>query len=232
MLNKEYLRVPKAVVLPPNTFDLKKLDVETWKKCVFHFILAFYNNHNSADLKIKITREQLKENPRVEILIATYIRKYLRGDPVFSFDFEADGEVTNDEEIEGNYDIVISNTYWNPIKFYFECKNLSLDSKKNLINEYVFVKYKKDGGVYRYFNGKYANHQDFGGMLGFILGGDIATIKNKIVEKLQNPFDISPEGDFIRLEDNSIEGNSCTFSSFHNRKSSVFKLYHILFDLQ
>ena len=98
-------------------------------------------------------------------------------------------------------------------------------------NEYVYVKNnsKTDGGVYRYFNGKYAQGQDFGGMIGFVLNGKVNDIKDKIQLKLKDPFDVTPEGDLQSVADNSIENNDFTFTSTHVRKSKNFLIYHILF---
>ena len=108
----------------------------------------------------------------------------------------------------------------------------------NLLNKYIFFKHKKDeqgnyiydGGVYRYFNGKYAQNIDFGGMIGFVLGGDILDLKNKLYERLKNKFDITPEGDLIQITDNSIEGNNFTFNSTHKRFGKEFLIHHLLFD--
>lgn len=61
--------------------------------------------------------------------------------------------------------------------YVLECKNLS--TRQNLINEYIYVDTKDDGGIYRYFNGKYAQEQSFGGMIGFILRGEVKAIKWK-----------------------------------------------------
>lgn len=67
-------------------------------------------------------------------------------------------------------------------------------------------------------------------MLGFILTGDTQMIKDKIIKKLHLTTDISPEGDLSSIEQDSIQNNNFTFNSLHNRRSEVFKIYHILFD--
>ncbi|HET7118211.1 MAG TPA: hypothetical protein VFI29_17065 [Hanamia sp.] len=228
MIEREYIKIKKPVPLPDYTFLLRDLSDEFWQGWVFYYLLMFYKNYDTSELRNRIQKEQHKKFPRVEREIAKYLRVYLNNNREFNLNFNAFGENTNDEEKEGNYDITIHNTYWSS-DFHFECKNLT--PKANLINEYVYVSSKKDGGIYRYFNGKYAQSQNFGGMLGFVLEGDIHVIKDKIIEKMKVPFDISSEGDLLETELNSIENNDFTFNSIHNRLGQNFKLHHLLFKL-
>lgn len=67
-------------------------------------------------------------------------------------------------------------------------------------------------------------------MIGFILEDDVEQIKNKIIKKLEDKFDITPEGDLKQIVKNSIQSNTFTFNSVHNRKGLEFLLHHILFD--
>jgi hypothetical protein len=229
-MDREYIKIKKPTPLTDFISHQRELDNDVWKNLVFYHLLIFYQNYDSVELKNKITTEQSKTYPRTEREIAKYIRKQLNNNREFSMFFKAFGEITNDEDVEGSYDITISNTYWKN-EFYFECKNLN--TSQDLVNKYVFYKMKptqNDGGVYRYFNGKYAQNQNFGGMLGFVINGNIDDIKNKIVDKMNTKFDISPEGDIINIEYNAIEGNDFTFTTNHNRLNEEFILHHILFD--
>jgi hypothetical protein len=239
-MERDYIRINKPSPLPDYASHLKELSDDNWQSLIFYHLLSFYKNHNRDELKNIIAKEQLKTYSRTEREIAKFIRKYLRNNREFSFacGLIVNGEITNDEDIEGNYDITISHSYWQN-DFYFECKNLDLklpNSGQSLVNKYVFYKYTKkqttisDGGVYRYFNGKYAQNQNFGGMIGFVVDGDIKTIKNKIFEKIKIKFDISPEGDLKEIIDNSIEQNEFTFNSIHTRFNKEFILHHLLFD--
>lgn len=131
----------------------------------------------------------------------------------------------------GFYDITIAHSFWN-YEFHFECKNL--DETSGLINKYVYYdrgRGKFDGGVYRYFNGKYSQKENFGGMLGYILKGKTSAIKAKICKKLEEKYTITPEGDLHRIIDSSIEKNNFTFESLHNRNSQEFSIHHLLFVL-
>lgn len=230
-MEREYIKIPKSSPMPSSVPELKQLSDEVWKNEIFYHLLLFYQNYDSNELKEKIEKERKQKYPRPERLIAKYIRLKLNANRKFGYHFKAFGENTNDEDIEGNYDITIHSTNWKNKDFHFECKNL--DKSQDLVNKYVC--YNKgysvfDGGVYRYFNGKYAQSLNFGGMMGFVLEGSVAKIKNKIIEKLSDKFDIAPEGDLVDVTDNSIEGNEFTFNSTHKRKNREFLIYHLLFN--
>lgn len=236
---REYIKNSKPNPLPFDTAHLKILDDEFWKNWVFYYLLDFYKNYDRVELKSKIEEEKKKEYPRIEREIAKFVRIKLNANKEFGYHFTAIGERTNDELIEGNYDISINNTYWKSKDFYFECKNL--DETQDLINKYVFYNtYKKDhsnnyiydGGVLRFFNGKYAQSLNFGGMIGFVIEGNLSIIKSKILKKLEDKFNISPEGDLKNSIDCSILSNNFTFDSIHNRFNSEFLLHHILLDLK
>lgn len=229
---RDYIKIKKPFPLPDLTSHQRALNDDIWKDLVFYHLLAFYKNHSNTEVKHIIKTEQAKPNPRTERAIAKYIRRQLNNTREFSLCFKAFGEPTNDEDVEGSYDIVIYNTNWKNA-FYFECKNLN--NSQDLVNKYVFYRMtptKNDGGVYRYFNGKYAQGQNFGGMIGFILEGTTNTIKNKILEKLNTKFDTSPDGDLKQIIADSIETNSFTFNSIHLRKNKDFILHHLLFNFK
>ncbi|WPR71833.1 hypothetical protein SLW70_01515 [Flavobacterium sp. NG2] len=230
-MEREYIKNIKPSPLPNYTHHLKELDDEFWKKWVFYYLLNFYQNYNKIELIEKIESERRKPKSDIEDLIAVYIRNYFRKNRLIELQgFKVVGGINNDLDIKGLYDISFLHSYWNK-DFHFECKNL--DNSQDLVNKYVC--YNKgnsifDGGVLRYFNGKYAQSCNFGGMIGFVLEGDKVNIKNKIFNKLNNKFNISPEGDLISIDDNSIEDNEFTFNSIHKRNSDIFLIHHIFFD--
>lgn len=231
-MEREYIKVPKSSPLSNYLPELKELSDEVWKNEIFHHLLSFYKNYDSKELKDRIEQERKKQKPRTEREIAKFIRITLNSDRQFGYHFKASGEETNDADVEGNYDVTIHSTNWKSKNFYFECKNL--DRSQDLVNKYVC--YNKghsvfDGGVYRYFNGKYAQSLSFGGMIGFVLEGNVLESKSKILKKLEDKFiDVSPEGDLLDIIDNSIEENEFTFDSKHRRKADEFLIHHILFD--
>ena len=230
-MEREYIKLPKPSPFPSDIRQMKVLDDAVWKNEIFHHLLSFYQNHDSKELKNKIENEKKKSSPRTERAIAKFIRVKLNADRKFGYHFKTSGEETNDEDVEGNYDITIHSTNWKSRDFHFECKNL--DKSQDLINKYVCYNRGHsvfDGGVYRYFNGKYAQNLNFGGMIGFVLEGNLLEIKSKITKKLTDKFDVAPNGDLISVKDNSIEGNKFTFDSNHKRKNKEFLIHHLLFD--
>ena len=230
---REYIKTPKSSPMSYYLPELKELSDEVWKNEIFHHLLSFYQNYDSEELKEKIEREKKKPKPRTEREIAKFIRLQLNADRNFGYHFKASGEETNDEDVEGNYDITIHSTNWKSRDFHFECKNL--DKSQDLINKYVCYNRGHsvfDGGVYRYFNGKYAQGLNFGGMIGFILEGDVLDAKKKIVKKLKEKFDVTPEGDLLKIFDCSIEGNEFTFDSNHKRFDKEFLIHHLLLDFK
>jgi len=236
-MEREYIRIIKPSPLPNYTPFLRQLDDVFWKKWVFYHLLSFYKNFNSSELKEKIEEEKKKHKSDIEDLIAIYIRNFFRKDRLIELQgFKVVGGVNNDISAKGLYDISFLHSYWNK-DFHFECKNL--DDSNDLLNKYVcYNTYKKasgndnifDGGVLRYFNGKYSQNFNFGGMLGFILNGDTLVIKDKITSKLKENLKTSPEGDLLKISDNSIDQNNFTFDSYHNRFNSEFMLHHVLFN--
>ncbi|SOD17647.1 hypothetical protein [Pedobacter xixiisoli] len=238
-MEREYIRIKKPSPLPFDIRELKNLDDGFWKNWIFYYLLQFYKNYDSLELKHKIDEERKKQFPRIEREITKFLRLKLNADREFGFHFSAKGEVTNDESVEGNYDINIHSTNWKSKDFFFECKNL--DGSQDLINKYVcYNTYKKDasdqhifdGGVLRYFNGKYAQNLSFGGMIGFILNGDNTTLKTNLFTKLNEQLSTSPEGDLISITDNVIENNPFTFDTLHKRQHKEFKIHHLLFDFK
>lgn len=82
-----------------------------------------------------------------------------------------------------------------------------------------------------YLIDKYAVKQDFGGMIGFLLKGDIEEIKEKIKKALEELKDKIGFGNLEDFKDKSIEENTFTFESIHIRKNGEqITLHHIIFD--
>lgn len=237
-MNREYIRIKKPThTFPSDTNLLKKLDDNFWIEWIIYFLVSFYKTYDKDELNKIIKEEEKKKHRQIENRIAKFIRIKLNNDKSFSTHFKAFGENANDEEIEGYYDITIHNTYWKNKNFHFECKNLT--ESIDLINKYVCYKtFKKDtegeniydGGVLRYFNGKYAQRLPFAGMIGFILSGDTQTIKNKMIVKLKKNLNTSPEGDLIKIKEDFIKDIDFVFNSIHKRFEKDFTIHHFLFD--
>lgn len=243
MNNREYVKTGKFLSLPDSSIAKRKMNNDIWKSQVFFHLLHFYKSYDASEIEEIINAEKNKPQARIEDGIAVFFRNSLKYNRRFGLQgFNIVGGVNNDEKRKGFYDISIFHSDWRNedgllIEFHFECKNLN--GSQDLVNKYVYYNtYEKDsnidnifdGGVYRYFNGKYAQKLNFGGMIGFVLEGGVLEIKERIKTKLNDKFNTSPDGDLVRISDNSIVENEFTFDSYHSRFSSEFVIHHILFN--
>ncbi|MGG5209231.1 hypothetical protein ACQWU4_09785 [Chryseobacterium sp. MIQD13] len=240
-MDREYIIVPEQKYIPKRSLT-QKLDDCFWINLVHYHLLNFYKNYSKEELKLRIENENNKpqgKKKEIEDVIKSYIVYWLEN---IDKKVHYHGIIINQEpkskyDIKGFYDLKFQHSNWinqvsDKLNYYsLECKNLS--TRQNLINEYVYVEKKNDGGVYRYFNGKYSQEQGFGGMIGFILIGEMRKIKEKIIEKLQHSFE-DQDGCLIDngISENSIFNNDFTFESTHKRKEKEFKIYHLLFNFK
>lgn len=237
-MQREYIILPKTTIMPDSSKRKRALNDDFWIRRIHYHLLKFYKEFDIKELSDLIETEKRKPaRKHIEDLIKDYIKTWFE---TYDKKIFREGIVINLEpkvkyNQPGFYDMKFEHSDWvnletEKLKYYsLECKNLN--SSNPCINEYVFNSSKKDGGVYRYFNGKYSQENNYGGMLGFVLEGDITKIKEALIKKIKNPFDNSPEGDL--LEDgillNSIESNDFTFNSTHRRGTGFFTLHHFLF---
>jgi hypothetical protein len=240
LMEREYIRLPKLGYMPDSSSKKRELDDSFWINLVHYHLLKFYTAHNPSELKSYIIINSHKSKRKhIEDNIKDYIKYWFEKYDKLIF---RQGIVLNLEpkvkyNNVGFYDLKFQHSDWvnletEKLKYYcFECKNLY--SKKNYIDEYVLNSAKDDGGVFRYFNGKYAQEQSFGGLLGFILDDNIDVIKKNIIDKLRTTFTLSKDGTLMKdgIIMNSIENNSFTFDSLHMRNGETFRLHHFLFKL-
>jgi hypothetical protein len=238
MKGKEYIRLPKTRLLPDKRSELRKLSDDDWKNLIFQHLLRFYKKADFRKIKTLIQDEEKKKRSNIEEVVKKEIKKWLKNDRCFNMqEFIINREPSADGSIDGYYDLKFEHSQWKNKYFPFECKNLNKTAA--CINEYVYNKNKNDGGVYRYFTGKYAPGQNFGGMIGFILEGNENEIISKIVDKICITFRNDETGKLAinGIIQSSIEGNRNTFDSIHLRQQKecrtrqTFKLHHIFFDM-
>jgi len=240
-MDRDYIIVPKQKLIPRSSSLTKNLDDTFWIELIHYHLLNFYKNYPKEELRAKIEAENNKpkgKKKEIEDVIKSYIVYWLENvDKKINYQ----GIILNQEpkskyNNKGFYDLKFQHSYWlnhvtdKPNYYVLECKNLS--SRQTLINEYVYVDRKDDGGMYRYFNGKYAQEQNFGGKIGFVLSGEVKEIKQKIITKLKASF-INQNGSLISngIIDNSLYDNDFTFQSSHIRNEHLFSIYHLLFNV-
>ena len=213
---------------------------EFWLKMIFNYLFDFYNCNTGKQYSSKSENE-------IKKIMQDWFCENVEFLSTFTVNFEPRSQET---EQEGYDDIKFQNQIWGHGRKYFviECKNLS--ETKRLIDEYFFrTKTKKDGtkyddgALYRFVINKYAAGQEYGGIIGFVQGGNIRSIiemlKNNIRKFQLTSCSGKKYGQLINsdLLRQTISGNSNTFQSNHVRwdkaEDSIIPaihIYHILFD--
>ena len=239
---KNYIKLPSLKPMSDSRKELSLITDETWKQYIFHFLLKYYKEVEEEVITL-IKTEHKKPRANIETAIKKHIRHWLKNCKDFDrHQFIINLEPSADGYLEGFYDLKFEHSQWRKKYFSFEAKNLgktkNMSSSKS-IKEYVYIKEKsrEDGGMYRYFIGKYACEMNFGGMIGFIVG----KIENPIValiDKIYSVYDNNLVGKLTKekIIKNSISGNHNTFDSIHLRQNietkqdEEFWLHHILMD--
>ena len=107
--------------------------------------------------------------------------------------------------------------FWSGFGYFeIECKRLFKQPSKN--KPYI------NDGLIRFINLKYAEKNEYAGMIGFIVSGEINTIQNEISSKV---FDFHSDN----VIKNSKQLNwKNSFISYHKKiDNSKIKVYHLLF---
>lgn len=183
-----------------------------------------------------------------EVIVSKMLKRSLKN---FDTAFIVNTESSNDNDtVEGRTDLKIELSKWKKY-FVFECKKLD---GGNVHSE----KYIKKGLV-RFCDGKYCTDFDgksvihertpnFGGMIGYIVKGDISIIVNNIKEKVQdNVFNVNSvkfgqlSDDSIGLLFENVPYFEYSFKSKHKRvivtPNAIINnlddilIYHVFFDL-
>jgi hypothetical protein len=242
---KDYIKLPAIASMSDSRAELRQHNDAFWKNHIIFFLLKYYKEVNNTEIKELIETENLKKIAKIETRIRDHIYRWLKNCPTFeNHGFRVNREVLVNDNLEGYYDLKIDHSDWAINKYFvFEAKNLgkakSMSAAKS-INEYVYIKEKdiEDGGIYRYFIGKYVKELNFAGMIGFVIGG-IDDPVGKLITKINLIYDNeSSIGNLVeeKIIKNSIAENPNTFDSIHLRQNSetkrdeVFRLHHIIMD--
>jgi hypothetical protein len=145
--------------------------------------------------------------------------------------FRIDCEVTLLDSVgedTGRIDLMFSRGYDENVYFSLECKRLrvnQLSGFRSLAGEYV------SEGMLRYFNGQYATGLDKGGMLGYVMDGDIEGAIADVGRAIENR-----RAELYMSEDEILRGSSCV-SSRQVRETchmygdrGVFIVHHVFVD--
>ena len=239
----EYIIVPKTEPLPNNIDLLRQISDEEWKNHILSYLMQYCDEVNKNEVAIIISKEKEKNRSNIESVLKQHIKNWFKENNRFLLaGFKIDREPHSEGAFEGYYDFKFQHSYWKHY-FPFECKNIEAESKSKLTKstkEYIYQP-PKNGGVYRYLIKKYSPDQNFGGMIGFLLSGNIHMVVDNIIKKLE-VLDISDKhlGKLTAsgIKRNSIADNKNTFNSSHNcydlkeEAHSTVLLHHIIIDFQ
>lgn len=246
---KNNIVVQKTKPFPRSEAGFNLLSDAEWKKYILMFLMQYCKELDLCKISKIIKEERRKKRSCIESAIKTHLREWFKYNRKFkNYRFIINREPHSESYKVGFYDLKFQHSYWNygNTYFAFECKNIEADTKSKLnasIKEYIYNPSKNDGdgGVYRYLTKKYSPEQDFGGMIGFLISGNLQKAIDKIINKLET-LDISDKH-IGKLADNgivknSLAGNRNTFDSTHNcyndknEVHSAVLLHHIIIDFQ
>jgi hypothetical protein len=131
----------------------------------------------------------------------------------------------NGTEQKGRLDLRFIHGYRRKVYFSIECKRLSVHFPSGfdtLASEYV------TDGMYRYFNGQYAQELDKGGMLGYVMDGNIDEAIQSVKAAIENRRQhLHMESDDT-LRPCSFLSSKQVKETFHNYgPTNQFVIYHI-----
>jgi len=230
-----YIKLPKTKIIPDSSIKKQQLSDDVWINYIFYIILK-YSSTDKTEILNLIQKELKKEQSRIEEIIKNHIyiwyQKVKKTDKqigIWRIILKLEPKT---DSLKGYYDLQFLHSDWDKY-FAFEAKNLGKIKRMTQsasINEYIYNPTKKDGGMYRFFTGKYACDLEFGGMLGFVIGEIKGDIMQEILSRIQDIYSTNSNGKLIddKFILNSISGNKNTLTTIHSRNGKKFKLYHIL----
>lgn len=122
----------------------------------------------------------------------------------------------------GRIDIRFIHGFRERVYFAFECKRLRIDRARPNTHEYV-----GDDGMMCFITGKYANNLDSGGMIGYVMDGNvpaaIEAVAKAIVNKATELCLIAGTG----MTPSNIIQNMPAMETNHNILAEEFTIYHL-----
>lgn len=168
-------------------------------------------------------------NSDKEVHISKNFRTFLRQHKNRnSLPFRIEREVAEDDvdgtEL-GRIDLKISHGHLEEVYFAFECKKLNVTDENG--------RFATLGGVYvtegvmRFITGQYCRDLDKGGMLGFVMDGDVPRAVNAIQKKMKSlAADLSLVS-IPALLPCSLKACEFMKESEHQPSAVLFKIYHV-----
>ena len=193
-------------------FALDKLGFKT-KEDLYEnlYLRAFIDSYRRIG-KASILEEKIRDRFVYDLEWKNPLTKDLIQQQVLILTWERWLNVSEEEKSRADISFSISG-----FEFIIECKRLKYADSRYL-----------DYGVKRFVELKYAKNDTHGGMIGFVIDGDIKKIVNNLKPKVKD-FHLSPG--FENLLKKSCVTWEHSFQSRHDRNdNSRIHLYHLFFD--
>ena len=215
-------------------FKQPKDDLD-WVNFALIYLIAFYNEHkNNSDFLDK-TEDQITE--KIFFWLKTD-KKNIKLQKKMSFNSQPR---SNNEDIEGYYDLKFESPLWQAGQKHFAIENKVLKDNAESYKEYIYKPIANssrtydDGGMFRFLSNKYAQGQNYGGMIAFIKAGNTKEIKNNLKNKIKE-LKIQDKGKYYgepinrNLLDFKVHDFENSFQSNHKRiDGTEIQLIHLLF---
>lgn len=193
-------------------FALDKLEFKT-KEDLYEnlYLRAFINSYQRIG-KTSILEKKIRDKFVYDFEWVNPLTKDLIQQQLLILTWERWLNVSEQEKRRADISFSISG-----IEFIIECKRLKCADSGYL-----------DNGIKRFIDLKYAKNDTHGGMIGFVIDGDIKKIVNNLKSKVKD-FHFSPG--FENLLKKSCLAWEPSFQSRHDRRDdSCIHLYHLFFD--
>jgi hypothetical protein len=183
--------------------DILQLVVDTWQS---------FSKPASSDHEVPISRRFCEDLRR---------GKDQRSLPFSIWPESSETDPESGKEL-GRIDIRFVHGYRERVYFAFECKRLRINQSNQNIGEYV-----GKNGMVRFINGKYAKSLDSGGMIGYVMDGEvtkaIAAVSNAIENKSDKLNLLAGTG----MTQSSFVPNGPVNETYHTISAKMFTIYHL-----
>ncbi|MGQ1911209.1 hypothetical protein ACT3CE_15665 [Marinifilum sp. RC60d5] len=162
-------------------------DDSAWIDFIWSNIIEYYNSINNKSSFASLTEKEITQKIYFHLDNKKSFRRkvFVNSEPR-----------SNNEDIEGYYDLKFESHYWRQGDVHYVIENKILDHTQTSIKEYTYYpnksKTKKgkkttfnDGGMYRFLSNKYAVNMSYAGMMAFVKGNNINTVIDNVKEEIK-----------------------------------------------
>ncbi|MCK4998259.1 MAG: hypothetical protein KAS23_01950 [Anaerohalosphaera sp.] len=139
---------------------------------------------SNKTFKIPTKKPNTKLEDHITRLFCSHLRKHKDHSKHFFLINHQFDVLDNDGNVVGRIDLVFNHGHDEKVYYSFECKVLRVKRSSGkfaaLYSQYVTE------GIYRYFNGQYAQGLNKGGMLGYVMDSDVDKAVNGVRDAIEN----------------------------------------------